>query len=133
MKRTPVNQAAKAAHEKREASLVEAQRLLRTIAKRKRAPGSPFPDLSLFRQEYDALGYRKVSQLISDMRAVEHCLSEVRSERWREDIERREAARKTDLTDDERREILAVLHPDSNMSRERREAAFKAFNAKRGG
>ena len=34
----------------------------------------PFPDLSLFRQEYDALGPTKVRRLIDDMKAIEHCL-----------------------------------------------------------
>jgi hypothetical protein len=114
--------------------LIEAQRLSRTIAKRKRALGSPFPDLALFRQEYDALGSIKVRQLLNDMRTIAHCLEAVGNERWAEDLERRrrEAAGKTDFTDKERREILAVLHPDSHTSPERREAAFKAFNAKRG-
>jgi hypothetical protein len=113
--------------------LVEAQRILRTIAKRKRAPKSPFPDLALFRQEYDALGPMKVRRLLDDMRTIEHCLREVEHERFREDIERSrlEAARKADFTDAERRLILSTLHPDANASPERREAAFKAFNAKR--
>jgi hypothetical protein len=42
-------QKAKAADGPHETSLLEAQPILRAIAKRKRAPGSPFPDLSLFR------------------------------------------------------------------------------------
>jgi hypothetical protein len=76
----------------------------------------------------------KVSRLIKDMRMTAHCLEEVESERWREGLERsrREAAGKTDFTDEERRLILSTLHPDANASPERREAAFKAFGAKRG-
>jgi hypothetical protein len=70
-------QKAEAAHGPRQTSLVEAQRILRTIAKRKRAPGSPFPDLSLFQEEYDALGPIKVRRLIDDLRTIEHCLKEV--------------------------------------------------------
>jgi hypothetical protein len=128
-------QKAQAAHGPHEASLVEAQRLLRAVAKRKRAPGSPFLDLSLFRQEYDALGPIKVRRLRDDMKTIDHCLKEVEGERWREDLERsrREAAAKANFTDEERRLILSTLHPDANASPERREAAFKAFNAKRGG
>jgi hypothetical protein len=108
---------------------------LRAVAKRKRAPGSPFLDLSLFRQEYDALGPIKVRRLRDDMKTIDHCLKEVEGERWREDLERsrREAAAKANFTDEERRLILSTLHPDANASPERREAAFKAFNAKRGG
>ena len=126
MKRSPISGAP--------TSLVEAQRILRAIAKRKRAPKSPFPDLSLFRQEYDALGPIKVRRLIDDMKTIEHCLKEIESERWREDLERsrREAAGKANFTDEERRLILSTLHPDANASPERREAAFKAFNAKQG-
>jgi hypothetical protein len=126
-------QTAKATDGPHETSLVEAQPILRAIAKRKRAPGSPFPDLSLFRQEYDALGPIKVGRLLNDMRTIAHCLEAVRSERWREDLERsrREAAGKTNFTDEERRLILSTLHPDANASPARREAAFKAFNAKR--
>jgi hypothetical protein len=76
-----------------------------------------------------------VRQLISDMKTIEHCLRAIESERWREDLERsrREAAGKANFTDEERRLILSTLHPDANASPERREAAFKAFNAKRGG
>jgi hypothetical protein len=126
-------QAAKAADGPHETSLLEAQPILRAIAKRKRAPGSPFPDLSRFRQEYDALGPTKVRRLTDDMKAIEHCLKEIESERWREDLERsrREAAAKAGFTNEERRLILSTLHPDANVSPERREAAFKAFNAKR--
>jgi hypothetical protein len=132
-RRSSSSQKAQAAHGERQASLVEAQRLLRAIAKRKRALGSPFPDLALFRQECDALGPIKVGRLLNDMRTIAHCLEAVRSERWREDLERsrREAAGKTNFTDEERRLILSTLHPDANASPARREAAFKAFNAKR--
>ena len=127
-------QKARAANGPRETSLVDAQRILRAIGKRKRAPQSPFPDLSLFRQEYDALGPAKVRRLLDGIKAIEYCLKAVESERWREDLERSRlgAAGKAGFTEKERREILAVLHPDSNMSPERRAAAFKAFNAKHG-
>jgi hypothetical protein len=114
-------------------SLVEAQPILRALAKRKRAPGSPFPDISLFLQEYDALGPIKVRRLIDDMKIIEHCLQAIENERYHEQRERsrREANSKANFTDEERRLILSTLHPDANASPERREAAFKAFNAKR--
>jgi hypothetical protein len=127
-------QEAQLAHGPRQASLLEAQPILRAIAKRQRAPGSPFPDLALFRQEYDALGPNKVRRLFDDMKTIEHCLREVESEPRSEYIEglRREAAAEANFTAEERRLILSTLHPDANASPERREAAFKAFNAKRG-
>jgi hypothetical protein len=71
-------QAAKAAYGPHETSLLEAQPILRAIAKRQRAPGSPFPDPSLFREEYDALGPIKVRRLFDDMKAIEYCLREGR-------------------------------------------------------
>jgi hypothetical protein len=127
-------QKAQAAHGPLQASLVDAQPILRALAKRKRAPKSPFPDPSLFREEYDAQGPIKVRRLFDDMKAIEYCLREVESERRRaaEYAWRREEARKVDFTDEERRLILSTLHPDANASPDRREAAFKAFNAKRG-
>lgn len=79
--------------------LIEAQRLLRTIAKRKPAGKLPYPNLALLRQEYDALGPIKVRQFLSDMKTIAHCLRDIESERWRE----REAARKADFAEEERR------------------------------
>jgi hypothetical protein len=122
-----VLQKARAAHEQRQTSVDRAQRLLRFILKWE--PSTPAQDLALFRQAatihgYEELGHDKVQELIAAMNAIENR----RAASWRD-----MATGKTteDFTDEERREILAVLHPDSNMSPERREAAFKAFNAKR--
>ena len=114
-------------------SLVEAQKLLRAVVRGKRAPRSPFLDIALFRRDYEMLGPTKRGQLLDDMKAITHCLQQIENERWRADIERsrREAAAKANFSDEERRLILSTLHPDANASPERREAAFKAFNAKR--
>lgn len=69
---------------------------------------------------------KKVQQLTNAVQAFEYAVRD--AERWRE-----MAARKAqqDFSDEERRLILSTLHPDANASPERREAAFKAFNAKR--
>jgi hypothetical protein len=62
------------------------------------------------------------------MRAIEHRCIEDANRRAREMAERLRT--RQDFTAEERRLILSTLHPDANASPERREAAFKAFNAK---
>jgi hypothetical protein len=42
----------------------------------------------------------------------------------------RETTSSSEFTPEERLLILATLHPDNSASKERREAAFKAFNKK---
>ena len=119
---------AQAAHEQRQACLDEAQWLLRFILKWERSIDAK--DLALFRQAttmhgYEELGHDKIQELIAIMNAIERR----RVASWRETATGETLQH---FTEKERREILAVLHPDSNMSPERREAAFKAFNVKVG-
>ena len=71
---------------------------------------------------------KKVRQLTDAVQAFD---TAVRDAERRREI--RAAAKGEDFSDEERRLILSTLHPDTNASPERREAAFKAFNAKRGG
>jgi hypothetical protein len=120
---------AKEASGRREASIRAAQRALgylnaNTIA-------VPAEELALFRQTvtlqgYEDLGHDKVQELIAVMQAIGKRHFEAEQRRAYES-----ALRQQDFTNEERRLILSVLHPDSTMSPERREAAFKAFNAKR--
>jgi hypothetical protein len=128
-------QTAKAAHGRLSASVIEARRLLRFILKWEPSSASA-EDLALFRKAttllgYEELGHDKVQELIAAMNAIESRHLAVK--RAAED--RRRAAEdaywRESFANEERRLILSVLHPDANASPERREAAFKAFNAKR--
>ena len=138
-------QKARATWERLSASVIEARRLLRFILKWE--PSAPAEDdLALFRKAatvlgYEALGHDKIQELLAAMRAIESrhlAAKKAPEERRRADEDRREAARLRErlgepgFTDEERRLILSTLHPDANASPERREAAFKTFNAKRG-
>ena len=127
-------QTAKAAHERLSASVIEARRLLRFILKWE--PSTSAEYLALFRKAatvlgYEELGHDKIQELIVAMEAIEsrHLAAkrEADDAAWRDMM----AGEKPALTNEERRLILSTLHPDANPSPERREAAFKAFNAKR--
>jgi hypothetical protein len=125
-------QTAKAAHERLSASVIEARRLLRFILKWE--PSTSAEYLALFRKAatvlgYEELGHDKIQELIVAMKAIED--RHFAAERAAEDRRRATEDVAQDFANEERRLILSVLHPDANASPERREAAFKAFNAKR--
>jgi hypothetical protein len=125
-------QKATEASNRREASVRMAQRLLSPILQGKLPV--PAEDLALFRQAttlqgYEELGHDRVQELIAAMQAIENRRLEEENRRAREMADRLRT--RQDFTDEERRLILSALHPDANASPERREAAFKAFNAKR--
>jgi hypothetical protein len=123
-------QQAEAAHRKRQATIEEAQGFLRRLG-----PGLSGHDLTQLRKAatvhgFDELGRDKVEALLAPLRAIER--RRLEEDARRDTAWRREEAGKADFTDEERRLILSTLHPDANASPARREAAFKAFNAKRG-
>jgi hypothetical protein len=127
-------QKAKEASDRREASIRMAQRLLGSISAGK--VSVPAEDLALFHQTttlhgYEELGHDRAQELIAAMQAIEQRRIEEENRRAREMADRLRT--RQDFTDDERRLILSTLHPDANASPERREAAFKAFNAKSSG
>jgi hypothetical protein len=126
-----VLQKAKEAGGRRDESIRIAQRSLSPLLTNK--VSVPAEDLALFRlagtlQGYEELGHDRVGKLIIAMQAILTRDIEDEDRRIRERATRRTPA---DFTDEERRLILSTLHPDANASPERREAAFKAFIAKR--
>jgi hypothetical protein len=125
-------QKAKEASARRDASIEAARRALGPLAANEVLV--PAEKLALFRQTvtlqgYEDLDHDKVQELVVAMQAIltRHIEDEDRLAR-----ERATRRRPGDFTDEERRLILSTLHPDANASPERCEAAFKAFNAKRG-
>jgi hypothetical protein len=136
-------QTAKVAHDRLSASVIEARRLLRFILKWEPSSASA-KDLALFRKGatvlgYEELGHDKIQELIAAMSAIErrHLAAKRAAEERRRATEdawwcERTTGGEQGFTDEERRLILSTLHPDANASPERREAAFKPFNAKRG-
>jgi hypothetical protein len=126
-------QKAREAHNRREASRERVRRLLNNILGTKTPISAE--DLALFQQAttvlgYEELGHDKIQELIAAMQVIENRRIEEENRRAHEMADRLRT--RQDFTDEERRLILSTLHPDANASPERREAAFKAFNAKRG-
>ena len=120
---------AEEARDRREASDRAAQRALGPLVSEK--VEVPAEQLALFRQAgtlqgYEDLGHDKVQELVAAMNALMTRHVADANRRARESAQTIRA-----FTDEERRLILSTLHPDANASPERREAAFKAFNAKR--
>jgi hypothetical protein len=104
------------------------------------ADGTP---LTLTKAEKHALGVtirahqRRLEQAAAakqrqqEKEAAQRAAKEEEMRAWRERREREERqAASEEFTTEERRLILASLHPDESASKERREAAFKVFNAK---
>jgi hypothetical protein len=78
------------------------------------------------REGWNELGIDRVLELLD---RIGKPISAVEEARWRGNL-LRETTPKSEFSLEERRLILAALHPDNSASSERREAAFKAFSGK---
>jgi hypothetical protein len=75
------------------------------------------------------LAPRRVKELLGPIGKTVNAIAEAKAREWFRNPHR-ETTSSSEFTPEERRLILSTLHPDNSASKERGEAAFKAFDDK---